>query len=439
MVKVQTANQLADLRSLLGSSSDKSIAVAYVSSSGLTLIEESIKKALTGQRRKVRFLIGLDEGSVTDPQAVKKLFELSKNSDSLEVKAFIPNQGSETFHPKLFISHSRKEITFLTGSYNLTEAALKRNREHGLQVICEPNEDIGLQTLEAFNGLWEDTQAKLLTLDVVRGYEKYCQNKTDTQSDIKRWADFVNGIPPDLGPMPTWPSLELAYLMGVINARGTFAKEMNRVKIKLEFGTQGTFQVQGQDHFNKNQSLRVRQRIIDEVLGCLPGSKAYVSVSSPDFRAGREPIKVCPSEDQVLFIEFPTATRMFALLFKAFGENATARTAPIGITGPRANRAIVKRFLQGYAVASGTMSDKYPGEVRLSTLAKGDGGPIRDLIESKTKAKSEVRDLRGKEYIAVPMGDFRKAIGFDEKWMDELAKSHQDVRPRSRSLRVPTP
>ena len=439
MVRVETANQLSDLQELLKSGGDKSLAVAYVSDSGLTLISESLKRALTPKSRRVRFLLGLDDSGVTDPQAVKRLFELSSNYANLEVKVFIPQSGNEIFHPKLFISHVRNGITFLTGSFNLTESALTRNREHGLKVTCDGSEDIGKQTLQVFNSLWEDVQARLLTEEVVNGYRAYCRNRTETEPDGERWEAFKKGIPPNLGPMPTWPSSELAFLMGVINARGTFVKEKNRVMIQLKFGTQGTFQFQGQDHFNREQSLRVRHRIMDEVLGCLPGAMAYDSVSSAGYRAGREPIKVCPSEVQVLFIDFPTATRMFSLLLKAFGENATARTPPAGIIGPRANRAIVKRFLQGYAAAAGTINDKYPGEVRLNTLAKGDGGPIRELIESKTKAKSEVRDSGGKEYIAVPISDFRKAIGFDEEWMDELAKNHQDVRPRSRRRRATTP
>ena len=435
MVRVETANQLADLRKLLEGGGDKSLAVAYVSDSGLTLIRESLKRVLAGKSRRVRFLLGLDDSGVTDPHAVKRLLELSSTYANLEVKAFIPASGNEIFHPKLFISHARNGITFLTGSFNLTEAALRRNKEHGLKVTCDGSEDIGKQTLQVFNSLWEDVQARLLTDDVANGYQAYCKDGTQTQPDGEAWEAFKKGIPPNYGPLPTWPSPELAFLMGAINARGTFDRKIDRIKVKLDFGTQGSFQVRGEQHPKKDQSHQVRQRILEEVLNCLPGSKEYGSVSGAEYRTGREPIKVSPSRDQVLFVEFPAGKTMFEVLSQAY-DSDTARIPPKYLTSSRANREIVKRFLQGYALASGTIDDKHESEVRLHVLPKADGGPIKRLIDNKTKARAEIKHFKGNEYIAVPMADFRKAIGFNDSWMSSLAANYQDRRPRSRR---PTP
>ena len=71
MVEVRMADQLRDLKELLTSSGDISIAVAYVSSAGLALIEQEMVEGFS-RGQKVRFLLNLD-GRVTSPEAVNKL------------------------------------------------------------------------------------------------------------------------------------------------------------------------------------------------------------------------------------------------------------------------------------------------------------------------------------------------------------------------------
>ena len=116
MVEVRTANQLEDLKKLLTSGGDVSIAVAYVSSAGLALIEQEMLEGFS-RGQKVRFLLNLD-GRVTSPEAVNKLLELSRQyGRKLESKFFfIPNA---VFHPKLYMSISGNEVAFLSGSTTL--------------------------------------------------------------------------------------------------------------------------------------------------------------------------------------------------------------------------------------------------------------------------------------------------------------------------------
>ena len=170
MVKVCTAKQLEHLKELLSSGGDVSIAVAYVRQSGLSLIEDELTTALS--KSEVRMLISLD-GRTTEPEAVKKLFELTEKG--LKARFFdVPSREYAIFHPKLYISRSGESTTFLTGSYNLTGAALLRNREHGLRVTCSNSEKEGKEALEYFNGLWEDDLAKCLTRAAVDDYaERY--------------------------------------------------------------------------------------------------------------------------------------------------------------------------------------------------------------------------------------------------------------------------
>ena len=166
MVEVRTANQLEDLRELLTLSGDVSIAVAYVRESGLREIEEHLLVAR--EKGPIRFLFSLD-GRVTEPTAAERLLGLA--GQGFEVKYFeIPASERAIFHPKLYICRTEESTTFLTGSYNLTGAALGRNREHGLRVSCLNSEDPAREALASFDALWENDLARPLTKEKVADY-----------------------------------------------------------------------------------------------------------------------------------------------------------------------------------------------------------------------------------------------------------------------------
>ena len=184
MVEVRTANQLEDLRELLMLGGDVNIAVAYVRESGLREIEEQLLAAR--EKGTVRFLFSLD-GRVTEPAAAERLLGLV--GQGFEVKYFeIPASERAIFHPKLYISSSGLSVTFLTGSYNLTGAALGRNKEHGLKVICTGIERPGQDALASFNALWDDNLSKPLTREKVADYAVQYIHPTKTPND-ELWAD----------------------------------------------------------------------------------------------------------------------------------------------------------------------------------------------------------------------------------------------------------
>ena len=184
MVEVRTAKQLDDLKELLTSGGDVSIAVAYVRQSALTKIEPELRQA--SSEGKVRFLIALD-GRITEPAAAERLLDLS--SDSFEVRYFdLPASERAIFHPKLYICSSAESVSFLTGSYNLTGAALGRNREHGLRVTCTAGGEPAKEALDSFDALWKDDHAKPLTQEAVRTYrEDYIRSTIVPEDEL--WAD----------------------------------------------------------------------------------------------------------------------------------------------------------------------------------------------------------------------------------------------------------
>ena len=204
MVEVRTANQLKDLKELLTSGGDVSIAVAYVSNAGLDLIEQEMVEALN-RRQRIRFLLHLD-GKVTSPDAVNKLLELSRHyRRKLALKFFfIPNA---VFHPKLYISDSGNEIAFLTGSYNLTKSALTAreifgNVEHGLWVRCDRTGPIGKQVLGEFEGLWNDNRAFALDRYVARRYSKAYSDNRESEQQSETWQAFIQHLKKSLPSRP---------------------------------------------------------------------------------------------------------------------------------------------------------------------------------------------------------------------------------------------
>ena len=173
MATVKRVNQLKDLQDLIASGGDMSIAVAYLTKSGLRPVKADLELALRNGKN-IRLLIDLNSGT-TEPSTLRELLELSANgSSNFNLRAFFGSGGAGIFHGKVFISHHEKGITFISGSYNLTGAALFRNLEHGLIVECGLDDDVGKQTLNEFEKeIWVHKNSYVLDKECVDHYEKF--------------------------------------------------------------------------------------------------------------------------------------------------------------------------------------------------------------------------------------------------------------------------
>ena len=152
MVEVRTANQLEDLRELLTLGGDVSIAVAYLTKSGLDQIEKQLQGAIE-KGRPVKMVIDLHCG-ITEPDTLEKLVKLSRDSgNSFEFKAFFG--VNPMFHAKLYISRCGESVSFLSGSFNLTGKAIDGNLEHGLYVRGEIADKVCKKALDGFDEFWK--------------------------------------------------------------------------------------------------------------------------------------------------------------------------------------------------------------------------------------------------------------------------------------------
>ena len=103
----------------------------------------------------------------TEPKALRELQQFA----NLEIRIY--TQGN--FHTKGYIFRHADYYSLIIGSSNLTQGALKANKEWNLKVSSTEQEAICRDTLQEFRRMWEN--AVPLTDEWLRGYEKHYQQK----------------------------------------------------------------------------------------------------------------------------------------------------------------------------------------------------------------------------------------------------------------------
>lgn len=114
-------------------------AVAFVTHSGLMLLEKELLRCLE-RNVQLEFLVGLDFGT-TDGKALRWLRKTADEMDKLSFFCFRDplKEAGPTFHPKLYLLKRGSFGTAIIGSSNLTRGGLKENVE--LNVILRDRYD----------------------------------------------------------------------------------------------------------------------------------------------------------------------------------------------------------------------------------------------------------------------------------------------------------
>jgi len=81
---------------------DIRIAVAFVSSDGLSQIMPSVQTALE-RGAYVEFLVGMD-ARATDPDAIRDLYTLSRDANQFSLLCFVSRNISSIYHPKMYLA-----------------------------------------------------------------------------------------------------------------------------------------------------------------------------------------------------------------------------------------------------------------------------------------------------------------------------------------------
>lgn len=130
---------------------DVRIAVAFVSSDGLSQIMPAVQKALKAGAY-VEFLVGMD-ARATDPFALKDLHAMFHASPQGALLCFAPRNVSAIYHPKMYLMRDDGHATAIIGSSNLTRRGLTSNIEANVVIREDVHAEIVSEIYSTYNRL----------------------------------------------------------------------------------------------------------------------------------------------------------------------------------------------------------------------------------------------------------------------------------------------
>src|SRR5437762_8780206 len=99
------------------------ISVAYLKSTGLSLLLSQLKSALR-RGAKIEIFCGLDF-HLTDPAALHEVFALTAKAK--RITCYLCKLPKDNFHPKFYCFWSNHKVTAVVGSANWSKGGLERN------------------------------------------------------------------------------------------------------------------------------------------------------------------------------------------------------------------------------------------------------------------------------------------------------------------------
>ena len=147
---------MSDIVSELNKCEEFYISVAFITSSGITPLLETLNnlknKNIKGKILTTNYL------NFSEPKALKKLL----NFPNIELKVYT----KENFHTKGYIFKHSDHYKLIIGSSNLTQSALTKNKEWNIKVSSLEEGYLTNNVIEEFKSLWND--AENLTLDWIK-------------------------------------------------------------------------------------------------------------------------------------------------------------------------------------------------------------------------------------------------------------------------------
>jgi HKD family nuclease len=177
---------------------------AFATSGGASLVFEDqvLRNFLSNSR--FTLIVGVDD--ITNTNTLNKLRELKEQyQPNLEVKVFCHNDSGSLFHPKFVWFKVDGELRLITGSGNLTEKGLRRNRE-AFTISNYTNNT--LSDFEEYWNLWisensenlRDLEDEEVLRNAARNAVRFVRTRRfETEPDVDDGEDFTpeteNGLP----------------------------------------------------------------------------------------------------------------------------------------------------------------------------------------------------------------------------------------------------
>ncbi|MBE6059322.1 MAG: DUF3427 domain-containing protein [Clostridium sulfidigenes] len=156
------------------------ISVAFITSSGITPLLETLKylnkKGVKGK------ILTTDYLNFSEPKALRKLLEFS----NIQIKLY----SKENFHTKGYIFKYEDHYKLIVGSSNLTQSALTKNKEWNLKISSLEAGSLTENVIDEFQELWKD--ADDLTLNWIETYEDIYKKQIEyaRKSNVPRLAQY---------------------------------------------------------------------------------------------------------------------------------------------------------------------------------------------------------------------------------------------------------
>ena len=423
----RTANPREDLPELFSVRRPLSMAVAYINQEGFELIRDELVESLS-QKLEVRILLDLQSG-FTDPAVVWDLTALAEDYESLEIRTLIGNDEQGGLHAKLYIAHSNERVTLLTGSANLTGAAVYRNKEHCIWLDGASGENSVSSVLSAFGDFWDDPQVRSVDKEAARLYEAFAGRMRRSQSRAERRAQSAWDALSDHLQSPdqrefNWPSIGAAYLMGVIAARGKLIPSEHRIQVRLHFNPSGYRDrsiTVNETSFPADSYLQtIPREIASRIQSILPGAEVTQDGNSIDID-----LTLCPEVMSVI-----------AEAYAPDSNNAEFRLPRDLLES--AHRDVVLEFVRGFACACALLTNATSlpgtwgrrGQMMVWLRPVKANKPLFNLLDDLIQTRlgmSVVRHWRtNKEpHLKISCDNFLD-IGFGIDWWDELVAAGVD-------------
>lgn len=172
---------LSDIVGELSKCSEFMISVAFITSSGVLPLLETLKSL---ERKGVQGkILTTDYLTFSEPKALKKLLEFS----NIKIKVY----SKDNFHTKGYIFKHNDYYKLIVGSSNLTQTALTKNKEWNIEVSSLEEGSLTEEVLNEFHAMWQE--ADDLTLEWIKTYEEiYSKQREYTRkSTIPRISQYT--------------------------------------------------------------------------------------------------------------------------------------------------------------------------------------------------------------------------------------------------------
>ena len=435
-MQVSTAHFGTDVPDIFEGNGNLDVAVAFVSGPGLDIVRPALQQKLESETR-VRLLLDLEDGA-TDPSALWALLALNSNFPSnLHLKAYVPNKG--ILHSKMYISENDSGMALLTGSANLSGAALHDNVEHGLLLIGTSQDQAISEAQAEFERLWNSQYAFRIDDEAARLYEIYCGlRRTAFTRGQRRARGSWQNLTTHLAEVPAvqfdWPSMRTAFIIGVITARGYITPGTRKIAIPLLFRPESY----------KGGRITVRNESFNAsvVLPTIPQMIASNAIRVfPDATVTTENMRV--------ELDFQNDADTFEEIAALFAPRLSCDNFLLPKELSVAGDSVVAEFVRGFAVASALLTDStsmpgnsitgLPGQMVVWLRPKQNNPRLYDQLSAVLTRRLHItvyhhRRIHRDPHLKLLCEEFQE-IGFGIDWWDQLlqagAEFNQALFPQS--------